>query len=247
MGVRRTGSLIRVLGRFSYCDGGRPRALRPSARRLVALVAVRGPLPRQDAAGLLWPELTQVRALGNLRTALWRVRQDSPDLIAQDGDVLQLSEVQVDYADVRAWAWRALRGEEPWTPVPDAATAELLPGWGDDWLVVPREELRLLQLYALEAVAQRLLMSGRLGEAAGLASAALTVDPIRESANRLLIEIHLREGNRWDALRQFHKYEQLVRTELGAEPSPGLTALVAPLAVARPLVADLRAAGRHRA
>ncbi|MGH4010092.1 MAG: AfsR/SARP family transcriptional regulator [Pseudonocardiaceae bacterium] len=100
------------------------------------------------------------------------------------------------------------------------------PGWGDDWLVESREELRLLQLYALEAASQRLLVAGRFGEAAGLALAALGLDPLRESANRLLIEIHLRDGNRPDALRQFHKYQQRLRLEMDIAPGPSLTALI---------------------
>ena len=89
-----------------------------------------------------------------------------------------------------------------------------------------REELRLLQLYAFETCAQRLLLGGRCGEAAGLALNALNLDPFRESSNRILIEIHLRDGNRLDALRHFRKYEQLLRRELNIEPGPTLTALV---------------------
>jgi DNA-binding SARP family transcriptional activator len=111
-------------------------------------------------------------------------------------------------------------------PLPHGVALELLPGWADDWLIEAREELRLLQLYAFETCAQRLLQGGRCGEAAGLALNALNLDPLRESANRILIEIHLRDGNRLDALRQFRKYEQLLRRELDIEPGPTLTALV---------------------
>jgi len=121
-----------------------------------------------------------------------------------------------------------------------------LPGWGDYWLVDPREELRLLQLYALEASAQRLLLAGRFGEAAGLALAAVAVDPLRESANRLLIEIYLRDGNRSDALRQFGKYEQLLRQETGTEPGPGLTALAGSFLAPRSPASTVTAMRRRR-
>jgi DNA-binding SARP family transcriptional activator len=225
----RADVTLRVLGRFSVSVAGRPRALRPSARRLVAVITVRGPASRSNAAGLLWPDLPQDRALGNLRTALWRVRQDAPGLLAEDGEVLGVAGAQVDFVDVRTWAWRALRGEEPWTPVPESVALDLLPGWEDDWLVLAREEMRLLQLHALESAAQRLLTAGRCGEAAGVVAGALTLDPLRESANRLLVEIYLREENRWDALRHFRKYESLLRHDVGVDPSPSLAALVAPL------------------
>jgi DNA-binding SARP family transcriptional activator len=120
-------------------------------------------------------------------------------------------------------------------PVPQDAALELLPGWPDEWLVEMREELRLLQLYAFETCAQRLLLGGRCGEAARLALNALSLDPLRESANRILIEIHLRDGNKLDALRQFRKYEQLLRRELNIEPSPSLAVLAETLLPRRPL------------
>lgn len=227
---KRPNRALRVVGTFTVSIDGRRVTLRPSAERLVALLALRGTLPCANAAGVLWPDVTQGRAMANLRTVLWRVRNDCPGFVAKEGSVLRTSDVSVDLFVVREWAWRALRGEDPWASPPKQVGCELLPGWGDDWLIEPREELRLLQLYALEAASQRLLLAGRFGEAAGLALAAVGIDPLRESANRLLIEIHLRDGNRPDAIRQFHKYEQRLRSEMDTSPGPGLTALVAAFA-----------------
>jgi DNA-binding SARP family transcriptional activator len=226
---------LQLLGRFTAWANGHRLVLRPTTQRLVALLAVQGALPRSKAAGLLWGDLTDARALGNLRTVLWRARQDCPGLILEEGNNVRVSDAHVDLLEVRAWAWRAVRAEEPWMPLPHGAALELLPGWPDEWLIEMREELRLLQLYAFETCAQRLLLGGRCGEAAGLALNALNLDPVRESANRILIEIHLRDGNRLDALRQFRKYEQLLRRELTIEPSPGLTALMGALLPRRPL------------
>ena len=66
---------------------------------------------------------------------------------------------------------------------------------------------------------------GQLGEAASLAVAALSIDPLRESGHRLLIEIHLRDGNRQDALRQYHRFAREL-SMTGTRPGPTLTALV---------------------
>src|SRR3954447_22692112 len=108
-------------------------------------------------------------------------------------------------------------------PPPQVSGRELLPGWSDEWILHPREELRLLYLYALEAAGQRLLVSGQLGEAANLAVSAVSIDPLRESANKLLIEIHLRDGNTLDALKQYTSYATQLMLETGTEPGPGLT------------------------
>jgi DNA-binding SARP family transcriptional activator len=70
--------------------------------------------------------------------------------------------------------------------------------------------------------------------AAGLA--AVSCDPLRESAHRRLALIHISEGNFAEALRQYHTYRQLARSELGLPPSPQFRKLISPL-LSRP--ADL--------
>ncbi len=174
-------------------------------------------------------DVTQGRARDNLRTALWRLRQDCPGLVAQYGAGIGIDDaVAVDMVKTRQWAWATLRGEGG-IPPPDTVAKELLPGWGEEWLVEPREELRMLALYALEAAAHHLLLAGNVGEAACVTRAALSVDQLRESANRLLIEILLAAGNPADAVRQYWRYEELLRRQLGTAPSAALTALVAPI------------------
>ena len=106
---------------------------------------------------------------------------------------------------------------------------ELLPGWGDSWLIEPREELRLLQMHALESAAQGWLIGGQLPRAAACAQSAVRMDPLRESANRLLLEIYLREGNRADALRQYDSYCETLRREIGLPPGPAIAALLSTL------------------
>jgi DNA-binding SARP family transcriptional activator len=55
---------------------------------------------------------------------------------------------------------------------------------------------------------------------------AISADPLRESAQRALIEVHAAEANWGEARRVFHRYRELVRDELGVEPSCALTAFV---------------------
>jgi DNA-binding SARP family transcriptional activator len=62
---------------------------------------------------------------------------------------------------------------------------------------------------------------------------AVTAEPLRESAQRTLIEAHLAEGNWIEGRRAFDAYHELLRRELGTEtePSADLAALIAaPLA-----------------
>ena len=108
---------------------------------------------------------------------------------------------------------------------------EVLPGWPELWLVTTREWFRQVRLRALERMCDQHRAAGtsRLrAAAAGLA--AVACDPLRESAHRRLAMIHMSEGNLAEALRQYHVYRELVRSELGLPPSSQFRRLVAPAA-----------------
>jgi len=102
---------------------------------------------------------------------------------------------------------------------------DLLPGWYDDWVIFERERIRQQLLHALEALSRRLADLGRCAEAVDVAISAVGADPLRESANRVLIEVHLAEGNVVEARRTYERYREAVRRELGVEPGEQLASL----------------------
>jgi DNA-binding SARP family transcriptional activator len=107
-----------------------------------------------------------------------------------------------------------------------ALSADLLPDWYDDWVVVEAEDWRQLRLHALDALTERLIASGRYADAAGSALASAKAEPLRETAHAALIRVHLAEGNQAEAMAAFERFRELLRVELGLEPSPMLQALV---------------------
>ncbi|MFE3928013.1 bacterial transcriptional activator domain-containing protein [Streptomyces sp. YIM B13508] len=108
----------------------------------------------------------------------------------------------------------------------DELTQELLPGWPDEWLHSERERWDQTRLYALEGLAQVLLTTQQYLPALQAALAAITIDPIRETAHRIVIEIHLAEGNVASAVRCYQHYEAYVQRELGVSPSLQMTDLL---------------------
>jgi len=103
---------------------------------------------------------------------------------------------------------------------------ELLPGWYEDWILFEGENWRQQRLHALEAAAEALAADERWGNAIAAAEAAVSADPLRESARAALIEVHLREGNQSEALREFERYKRLLDEELGLMPTPRLRTLM---------------------
>jgi DNA-binding SARP family transcriptional activator len=201
---------------------GQPVDVGGNAQRLLALLALRGTQDRSYVAGLLWPEHTEPHAHGNLRATLSRLRRRSVDVLAVAGPALALGpDVAVDVHEFLAAASSVLGpAGSAWNGALSGLRAdELLPGWYDDWVLLERERLRQLRLHALEAVAEQYLARGQPAAALDAALCAVTIEPLRESAHRAVIEIHLAEGNRAEANRQLRYLTQLLRDELGATPS----------------------------
>lgn len=200
-------------------------------QRLVAFLAVHNrPLLRLYVAGNLWIDSSEEHANANLRTALWRLHRLGFDLVAATRSHLSLATgVVVDLHDLSRCARRVLRHEA--TPSRDNLDAildggDLLPDWYDDWVLVEREQFRQLRLLALETLCTDLAATGSYASAVEAGLACIAAEPLRESAHRALIGVHLAEGNRVEAIRQFRLYESLVREELGVEPSTALRCML---------------------
>jgi DNA-binding SARP family transcriptional activator len=223
-----------LLRGFSLRVGPDPVALTWSAQRLVAFLALQDrPLSRSYVAEVLWPETTTARANANLRSALWRTKRSCRRLIAASSQQLSIAAgVVIDHLDAVARAQRLLDGaardgDDLGAALRADLAADLLPEWdGDDWVVVERERYLQLRLHALEAMCGRLTEIGRYGEAVEAGLAAVRAEPLRESAHRSLIRVHLAEGNRWEAVRQYERCRRLLLDELGVEPSEALRDLL---------------------
>lgn len=222
--------VLRLLGGFGVDVGGEEVSLPGSAQRVVAFVALHErPVLRPYVAGALWLDWPETRAAGNLRSALWRIQQHAPGLLAADPHMLQLApSVRVDLREAEDLAHAELTGGASGV-APQPLTLDLLPDSYDDWVILERERFRQLRLRALECRCTRLTTAGRLDEALEAGLLALAGEPLRESAHRALVALHLAEGNAAEALRQFRLCRRLLLEQLGVEPSPLMLDLVAGL------------------
>ena len=136
--------------------------------------------------------------------------------------------VRVDLREAESLARSELAGRSSGVPR-QSLTLDLLPDWYDDWVLLERERFRQLRLRALESRCTRLTAAGRLDEALEAGLLALAGEPLRESAHRALVRLHLAEGNAAEAVRQFRLCRRLLLEQLGVEPSPLMLDLVAGL------------------
>jgi DNA-binding SARP family transcriptional activator len=228
---------LHLLGEFALELDGRAQPVTASARRLLAMMAVvhRGRrVSRAALAETLRPDSDPARAASTLRSVLWRLPRDRGRALVL-GDALEVwvhPELQVDLWEAEAQARALCASTAPSVEdLPELAllTHDLLPTWHDSWLSVERESFRQRRLHALERGADLLCRAGRYHDALSAGLGAVRTEPLRESAHRRVIQVHLAEDNHSEALRQYDSYRRLLADELGLAPSDRMRQMVAPL------------------
>ncbi len=232
-----------LLGGFELTVLGVPVGLAPASRRLVAYLALQHrPATRSRISEVLWSDVDPRHAGASLRSALWRLAPLG--IVVSSATQAWLDPgVEVDVQRLARIATLLPAGK----PSADGLVAfsrdlveagdDLLPDWDDDWVVVERERYRQLRLQAMDLVGNGLLDSGRCDEALRVALAATSTEPLRESAHRVLLRAHLSQGNVAEAVREYQRFADLLRDELGARPSKVMRDLLSPF-VRRTLLAD---------
>lgn len=228
---------LKLLGYWRLEREHQPVTVAFRQQRLIAALALRGGRRRSYIAGLLWPDRTDAQASGSLRACLWNIAHQLPGLLQPASDPLALAPgivIDVDELLVRVDRVNRTGLLDVGAPVReglagDLQTADLLPGWDEDWLRVDQDRLFRQRLAALEDLANAYLAQGQLSPALDAATAAVALDPLLESVQRTLLRIHLAAGNHGSAIRSYRTYLTTLNRECGVRPSTRITDLIRPL------------------
>jgi DNA-binding SARP family transcriptional activator len=189
--------------------------------------------PRDELIDVLWPEGPPAAADSALSALLSKLRRALGEgVLTGRGELrLRMDDVCVD---IEASAEAILAAEAAMEAGDHQRAAEharaalstdlqtFLPDAEGGWAAEQRRELETIRLRALETLAEAGLRQGgrELGAAEQAARAAIAAAPFRESAHRLLMEVHEAAGNPAEALRAFEELRSLLREELGTTPGP---------------------------
>jgi DNA-binding SARP family transcriptional activator len=233
---------LQLLGEWQLCLDEAVAIVTTRERRVLSLLALRGERSRVSLARTLWPDSEESRAYGNLRAAVWRIQRLHGGLLQAGQGTLRLApRVCVDVHRLRAIAHQ-LTADARLTAGADAPQVldheqllpiispdELLPAWDDDWVVDERALLHQLRLRALEDLTAYLLDRADIDGALQAAMRAVTIDPLRESANRALILVHLADGNHAEAVRVYRSFKRRLSDELRVCVSRQIVGLIQPI------------------
>jgi len=225
-----TGRIVAIVGRL----GVHPIVRLPlPARRLIAYLALRGgSASRTVASAALWPDCLEQTGRANLRRAIWNA---PVGWILSAGDELAL-DATIDLAQAETVAARAIDGEDLSLADITLLSSDILPGWHEEWVLAAQDRFRLLRVQALEAACRTMIASRQFVLATQAGAAALSAEPLRESAAEALIEAHLAQNNRYEAVRCYRSLAQRLEAELGVPPHPSLAARLGACGASSPLV-----------
>jgi DNA-binding SARP family transcriptional activator len=188
-----------------------PRALERKHAALLAWLWLEGPTPRSRLAGLLWPEVPEERARGNLRQRLLKLRQEAGDIVVVDAAGLLSLGPGVRVAP------------------PDPPAAPLLQNLEFDdceafarWLESQRERERERRKREWLAEVREAVSSGpglRLDDALYAADQLLQTDRESEEAYRVLMEVYYLRGDHAGALSAWDRCREMLRQTYGVAPS----------------------------
>jgi predicted ATPase/DNA-binding SARP family transcriptional activator len=214
---------------------------------LLAYLAIQGtPQTRQKLMGFLWADLPEKNAARNLRHALWNLKRSlAPSGTAcirtthQSVAFEPVSGIWLDTAEFRGacenlgnLSPRAAIEMESLGAAVELYRGDLLDGFYADgapafeeWLLIQRERFRTMALTALQRLVHQHCQRGDYGASLLFARRMLALDPWREEAHRIVMDLLARAGSRSAALAQYEICRQVLAEELHAEPTLETTAL----------------------
>jgi len=215
-------------------------------RALLAYLAVEADRPhrREALAGLLWPDWPNRDALSNLRYALASLRRTlgdhaaAPSFLLITPHTIQFNPASDHWLDVaelerqitdsgcgvaddakRVSAQSLYRGSFlAGFSIGDAAPFE-------EWALLRREQISLQVMSLLGSLAAYHEARGDYPAAQSCARQQVALEPWSEEAHRTLMRVLTLDGQRSAALHQYYTCRDLLRDELGVEPTEETVAL----------------------
>jgi ATP/maltotriose-dependent transcriptional regulator MalT/DNA-binding SARP family transcriptional activator len=198
------------------------------AKELFFYILLSGPVERDTAGLVFWPELSAQKVTNNFHSTLYRVRQ----AVGSDAVVVENGRYRIDvdyWFDVEQFDalvdrarllpphdWQA---EDLWRRAVQLYNGELLPEVDRPWCLVKRQELSDKYIEALIQLGRCHETRGALEGAIDHYRQALEVNELREDIHRRIMRAYADANRRSDAVTQYLRCEEILVRELGVEPS----------------------------
>ncbi|MBX3059906.1 MAG: tetratricopeptide repeat protein [Anaerolineae bacterium] len=222
--------IIRVLGPLIIELNGRdltPHLSRKAQALLVYLACQQRPVAREVLTTLLWADSSAEQGMTNLRKTLSELRRWLPDHLVAERQTIELAPpFWLDMAELNHRL-----SKESATPAEMATAVTLYRGpflsnfsFADSpdftlWAALQQEQVRQLVITAWHHLADDCLRQRRYREGVQYARQLIDIEPLSESASRLLMLLLARSGQAAAALAEYDRCRQQLEAELGVKPT----------------------------
>jgi len=187
---------------------------------------------REYLAELFWRNATPDKQRSALNSAIWRIKRQLSGLsgieIVSHGPTIALqlgSDVNVDSLElaeiVHSISQDELMSEQMAQRLHlalDHCDAPFLDGVNSEWVLSERERLFNLQIRGMITLMHWLGQKGRYEDALEIGRRLLDIDPAREAAQCEMMLLYVLNGQRAQAIRQYHVFRSWLKRELGIDP-----------------------------
>jgi predicted ATPase/class 3 adenylate cyclase/Tfp pilus assembly protein PilF len=224
---------IQLFGTFEVQVNGTPlpRLRAHTGDALLALLTLRHnrDVERAWLAGTLLPDSSLSQGLATMRRYLTDLRRALGSEAWRLGSPTTLSlTLDLSGADCDVVAFDAAIAQGDDESLEQAVTlyrGPLLEGWDEEWVFEERQAREQAYLEALESLAAGALARGDAPGAERWLRRAVAVDPLREGAQRALMQALAQGGSYAAATQLYRDLRVLLHRELNAEPAPETCAL----------------------
>jgi DNA-binding SARP family transcriptional activator len=191
------------------------------------------PVPKEELADLLWGDelpdaweralaaivskLRGIVAPGRIENAFGCYQLQLPGDAWVD---VEAADAAIHEAETLARAGEAGASRGWATVAASIAGRPFLPGEDGAWVESRRNELEVVRIRALEVRGRMMSLVGEPALAVKDLTAAIALDPFRESTHQHLMRAHVAAGNPAGALLVYERLRTQLADELGVDPSP---------------------------
>lgn len=238
MTLLKSSTSICLFGSYPVRVKGKPYYLGisgPTEKLFQYLVLTNGRESRREyLADLFWRDSSLARQRSALNSAIWRIKQkltqiDGVELVCQGQNVfIQLADdVNVDARQL-SHIVHSISPDEPMDDLVaerlyqalDECKAPFMDGVDADWVLTERERFFNIQVRGMNILMHWLGQQHRYEDALEIGRRLLVVDPAREAAQCEVILLYVLNGQRAQAMRQYHDFRSWLKSELKIEPMP---------------------------
>ncbi len=208
-------------------------ASRKAEAIFIYLICQQRPFSRESLAYIFWDESNPAQAMANLRKTLTDLRKNVDEFLSISRQTVAFQ--GGDYSlDVEMFE-QVMSSQSSISNFQTAVSlyfGDFLQGFYlrdslqfDEWALLRREQLRLKVMTALYDLITHQLHYRQYEAGIQHATRLLALDSLNESAQRMMMRLQARAGQRSLALTQYAKCKQSLEEDLGVEPTVETTAV----------------------